>query len=298
LKRKVQVGIVSFIVGSLMVFSPTDAFAESVMTTITCANEQGQERTFQVGWDNTHQFFNGRGEIPRLYCEGGYAGSYTTYISDGLPIDSPLRYYNGIVPSPTPVVVVPTPVPSQTPEPEPTASIEPDLPDNPTPTVTPTPDEGAIDVPTPDVVTPTPTPKPVQSESPSPEPSIEPTVEPSPTLVEPTPSPSESVQVEAEPSPTPTITPTPEIVPEETPEPQPTIAIPAPVSDTEQFLAEVSIQLPTYLENVPGIVQLAAAAEVVMAIGSDMTPEQREESQGVVVAAVIVGQLAQVRRLK
>jgi hypothetical protein len=293
LKRKIQVGIVSFIVGSLMVFSPTDAFAESVITTITCANEQGEERTFQVGWDNSHQFFDGRGEIPRLYCEGGYAGSYTTYISDGLPVDSPLRYYNGIVPSPTPVE--PTPVPSETPQPEPTASIEPSLDPTPTPT-------------------PVPTPEPTQSESPSPEPTVEPSPTPTQTIAEPTPIPTpevvvpvpveptptpevvqESVQVEPTPSPTPTIE---EIVPEITPEPQPTMAVPAPVSDTEQFLAEVSIQLPTYLENVPGIVQLAAAAESIMAIGSDMTPEEREESQGVVVAAVIVGQLAQVRRLK
>jgi hypothetical protein len=293
LKRKVQVGIVSFIVGSLMVFSPTDAFAESVMTTITCANEQDEERTFQVGWDNSNQFFNGRGEIPRLYCEGGYAGSYTTYISDGLPIDSPLRYYNGIVPSPTPVVVVPTPVPSETPQPEPTASVEPSLDPEPTPVPEPTQSESPSSEPSIE-----PTPEPVVTSSVTPEP----TVEPSPTPVEPTPSPSESVQEDVQvvpiPSPTPTVTPTPEIVPEETPEPQPTIAIPAPVSDTEQFLAEVSIQLPTYLENVPGVVQLAAAAEAVMAIGSDMTPEQREESQGVVVAAVIVGQLAQVRRLK
>ncbi len=268
-----------------MVFSPTDAFAESAMTTIICANEQGEERTFQVGWDNSNQFFNGRGEIPRLWCEGGYAGPYTTYISDELPVDSPLRYYNGIAPSPTPVVVVPTPVPSQTPEPEPTQSIEPSL--NPEPT---------------------PIPEPIQSESPSPEPSIEPTVEPSPTPVvtpsvtpvaEPTPSPSqESVVSVPVPSPTPTISPTPEIVPEETSEPQPTIAIAAPVSDTEEFLAQVSIQLPTYLENVPGAVQIAKAAEAIMAIGSDMTPEEREESQGVVVAAIIIGQLAQVRRLK
>jgi hypothetical protein len=293
LKRKVQVGIVSFIVGSLMVFSPTDAFAESVMTTIVCANEQDEERTFQVGWDNSNQFFNGRGEIPRLYCEGGYAGSYTTYISDGLPIDSPLRYYNGIVPSPTPEVIVPTPVPSETPQPEPTASIEPSLDPEPTPVPEPTQSESPSSEPSIE-----PTPEPVVTSSVTPEP----TVEPSPTPVEPTPSPSESVQEDVQvvpiPSPTPTVTPTPEIVPEETPEPQPTIAIPAPVSDTEQFLAEVSIQLPTYLENVPGVVQLAAAAEAVMAIGSDMTPEQREESQGVVVAAVIVGQLAQVRRLK
>jgi hypothetical protein len=76
------------------------------------------------------------------------------------------------------------------------------------------------------------------------------------------------------------------------------MAVPAPVSDTEKFLAEISIELPSYLENVPGAVQLARAAEAIMAIGSDMTPEQREESQGVVVAAIIIGQLAQTRRLK
>jgi hypothetical protein len=76
------------------------------------------------------------------------------------------------------------------------------------------------------------------------------------------------------------------------------MAVPAPVSPVDEFLAEVDIQVPTYLENVPGVVQLAKAAESIMAIGSDMTPEEREESQGVVVAAVIVSQLAQVRRLK
>jgi hypothetical protein len=76
------------------------------------------------------------------------------------------------------------------------------------------------------------------------------------------------------------------------------MAVPAPVSPVEEFLAEISIELPSYLENVPGAVQIAMAAEAIMAIGSDMTPEEREESQGVVVAAVIVGQLAQVRRLK
>ncbi len=267
-----------------MVFSPTGAFAESAMTTIICANEQGEERTYQVGWDNSNQFFNGRGEIPRLWCEGGYAGPYTTYVSDELPVDSPLRYYNGIAPSPTPVVIEPTPEPTETVEPEPVPSVVPSLDPEPTPI-----------------------PEPTQSESPSPEP----TTEPAPVVIvaEPTPSPSQesvvpvpepepTLTVEPDPSPTPTETPTPEIVPEETPEPQPTIAIAAHVSNTEEFLAKVDIQLPTYLENVPGAVQIAATAEAIMAIGSDMTPEQREESQGVVVAAVIVGQLAQVRRLK
>jgi len=288
LKRKFRLGIVSFIVGSFMVFTPTNAFAEQALAEVTCATEDGIERTFSIGWDNSNQFFDGKGEIPRLYCEGGFSNGYPVYVTDNLPLDSPLRWYNGIVP-----VLEPVPSPS----PEPVVSVEPTLDPEPTPI-----------------------PEPTQSESPSPEPTVEPTptptVEVSPTpvvtpsvtpIAEPTPSPSEetAVPVPVEPTPTPEVEPTPspsptieEIVPEITPEPQPTMAVPAPVSDTEKFLAEVSIQLPTYLENVPGIVQLAAAAESIMAIGSDMTPEEREESQGVVVAAVIVGQLAQVRRLK
>ena len=256
-----------------MVFRPTNAFAESVMTIITCADTEGNQREFQVGWDNTHQYFSNPEitNIPAHYCEGGYAGIYIIYVTDGLEPDNPVRWYNGIAPLPTPSV-----------EPEPVPSIVPSLDPEPTPI-----------------------PEPTQSESPSPEPIIEPVPVVTPSVTpepEPTPIPSESVEevveVEPDPSPTPIEAPTPEIVPEETPEPEPTIAIAAPVSDTEQFLAEVSIQLPTYLENVPGIVQIAAAAEAIMAIGSDMTPEEREESQGVVVAAVIVGQLAQVRRLK
>ncbi len=265
-----------------MVFTPTNAFAEQALADVTCATEDGVEQTFSIGWDNSNQFFDGKGEIPRLYCEGGFSNGYPIYITDNLPLDSPLRWYNGIAP-----VLEPVPSPS----PEPVVSVEPTLDPEPTPI-----------------------PEPTQIESPTPEPTVEPSPTPTETIAEPTPIPipevvvpvpveptptpevvQESVQVEPTPSPTPTIE---EIVPEITPEPQPTMAVPAPVSDTEQFLAEVSIQLPTYLENVPGIVQLAAAAESIMAIGSDMTPEEREESQGVVVAAVIVGQLAQVRRLK
>jgi hypothetical protein len=263
-----------------MVFTPTNAFAEQAIAEVTCGRDDGTEQTFSIGWDNSNRFFNGRGEIPRLFCEGGYAQSYTLYVRDNLPLDSPLRWYNGIVP-------VLEPVPSLSPEP--VVSVEPTLDPEPTPI-----------------------PEPTQTESPTPEPTVEPSPTPTETIAEPTPIPEvvvpvpveptstpevvqESVQVEPTPSPAPMIE---EIVPEIIPEPQPTMAVPAPVSDTEQFLAEVSIQLPTYLENVPGIVQLAAAAESIMAIGSDMTPEEREESQGVVVAAVIVGQLAQVRRLK
>ena len=261
-----------------MVFTPTNAFAEQALAEVTCATEDGTEQTFSIGWDNSNSFFDGKGDIARLYCEGGFAQSYNLYVRDNLPLDSPLRWYNGIVP-----ILEPVPSPS----PEPVVSVEPTLDPEPTPI-----------------------PEPTQTESPTPEPEVtpdvtpiaEPTPSPSqesvvPVPVEPTPTPEvvqESVQVDPTPSPSPTI----ELAPEITPEPQPTMAVPAPVSDTEKFLAEISIELPSYLESVPGAVQLAKAAEAIMAIGSDMTPEEREESQGVVVAAIIIGQLAQVRRLK
>jgi hypothetical protein len=375
LKKKLRLGIVSFIVGSLMLVSPADANVvcntytytghddtaypanlpftlklgpteyENVYVTtngtLTFGNPDatfhdypqtpsvsvagydwvtfGQgayvsfgstENTLCVEW-SLRPFPQSQGELTQIrlvinkYPSGTWHGEVTTF--GWLPNDlrRGIRYVQGepvvtiaaafdvgdggvpveVPPAPVPPSfteppVVPTPEPTQTVEPEPVPSVVPSLDPEPTPI-----------------------PEPTQSESPSPQPSVEPTVEPSPTptviVAEPTPSPSqESVVPVPVPSPTPTVTPTPEIVPEETPEPQPTIAIAAPVSDTEEFLAQISIQLPTYLENIPGAVQIAAAAEAIMAIGSDMTPEQREESQGVVVAAVIVGQLAQVRRLK
>jgi hypothetical protein len=278
------------------------------------------ENTLCVEW-SIRPFPQSQGELTQIrlvinkYPSGTWHGEVTTF--GWLPNDlrRGIRYEQGepvvtiaaafdVGNGGIPVEVEPAPVPSSfeeppvlpTPSPEVVPSIEPSLDPEPTPT-----------------------PEPTQSESPSPEPTVEPSptpvVTPSVTPVaDPTPSPSqesvvpvpvvptptpevvqESVQVEPTPSPSPTIE---ELVPEITPEPQPTMAVPAPVSHVDEFLAQVSIQLPTYLENVPGAVQLAKAAESIMAIGSDMTPEQREESQGVVVAAIIIGQLAQTRRLK
>ena len=268
------------------------------------------ENTLCVEW-SIRPFPQSQGELTQIrlvinkYPSGTWHGEVTTF--GWLPNDlrRGIRYVQGepvvtiaaafdVGDGGVPVEVPPAPVPTSfdeppvIPTPEPTQTVEPE----PVPSVVPTLDPE-----------PTPIPEPTQSESPSPQPSVEPTIEPSPTptviVAEPTPSPSqESVVPVPVPSPTPTVTPTPELVPEETPEPQPTIAIAAPVSPVEEFLAEVDIELPTYLEIIPGAVQIAAAAEAIMAIGSDMTPEEREESQGVVVAAVILGQLAQVRRLK
>jgi hypothetical protein len=166
-----------------------------------------------------------------------------------------------------PVIVTPTP----TPEPSPVQSMPVELPtpeplDTPTPTPEPTIEATQAPEPTPEVTA-------------SPEPSVTPTPEPSPT---PTPSVSEV-------APVPVVEPTP-IAPDLVPDLEPT---PEPVN--EQVVA---LEVPSALASVPGIVALFEAAEAFMNIGSDMTPEEREESQSVVVAAVIVTQLALPRRMK
>jgi hypothetical protein len=182
------------------------------------------------------------------------------------------------------------------------------------PTPTPTPTE---------TLTPELTPEPTPTETSSPIPS--PTIEPTPTL-EPTPTPEPVVDNE------PTLvvetqTPTPEPIIEEEvilePEPVEQIVveetIETPILEPElsveelqeqiniEYIAENTIQLeiPTALENIPGAEQIFAATEAILNVGSDMTETQREESQSVVVGAILVTQVAQMasvsisrRRLK
>jgi outer membrane biosynthesis protein TonB len=258
--KRIRVALTALLVGGFMFATSSPAFAEQAFAEVTCAKGDGAEKTFAIGWDNSNSFFEGKGDIPRLYCEGGYSQPYNFYVRDNLPADSPLRWYNGIAP-----VLEPTPEPVENVEPEPVPSVVESL--NPEPT------------------------EPTQTESPEPtpevtettEPVIEPTVEPEPAptpkvsqiapmpVVEPTPTPSESVQevVQVEPV-------APDLAPNL-----------VPVNDQV-----VTLSVPSALAGVPGIVALFQAAEAFMNIGSDMTPEEREESQSVVVAAVIVGQLA------
>ena len=305
--KRIRVFLTALLVGAFMLLSPNSAFAESVMTTITCAKADGTSREFQVGWDNSNQFFNGRGEIPRFYCEGGYAGAYTVYVSDLLALDDPRRWFNGVAPSPSPEPTLeptpePTPVVTQTPEPEPTASIEPTLNPEPTPTAEPTQE------PTPDVTpseTATPTLEPTPEATQAPEPIATPTtvVEPEPTL-EPTPTPEPTpeqtptvepqaplAELAAEPEqPNDSLEPPLEPTIEPTPEPSP--------ESVQESVQVVALEVPSALASVPGITAVFKAAEAFMNIGSDMTEEEREESQSVVVAAVIVTQLALPRRMK
>lgn len=257
-----RVGLVGLIVGASMLFSSSNAYAETAFTTVTCANPQGEQIQRQIGWDNSNAYFADKGNIPQHYCEGGFAGPYTTYIGDDLPADSPLRWYAGIAPTPEPtrtpsVTIEPTPMPTAEPEPSPTPSLAP------SPEPTPSAPSLAPVVPTEPPSTQTP------ESTPTPEP------EPTPTAIVETPEPT------AEPSPTPI-------------EPSP---VPSPIPSLDPQV--VALEVPTQLMAIPGIEELAKAVENIMNIGSDMTPEQREESQQVAVAAVLVTQIASnLRRLK
>jgi hypothetical protein len=278
-----KAALLALIIGALMLVQPIPAFAAAAFTSITCADPEGNQVTNQVGWDNANIYFNGKGDIPRLYCEGGHAGIYTTYISDTLGPDSPLRYYNGIIPTPS---AEPTPTPEPTQEPTPSASPEPSL----EPTIEPLPSQEPLPSPTPEPPTPTPTitqdpivePTPtVESPgTPSPEPTPEPrTQEPvlEPTL-EPTPEPIATPEI----SETPILEPTPEATPLAAPSVNPQVQ---------------TIEIPEALQIV-GVVQLVAAAEAVMNVGSDMSEEEREEAQIVAIAAIIVSQIAgSIRRI-
>jgi hypothetical protein len=269
--KRIRIFLTALIVGGFMFFTSSPVFAEQALAEITCATADATEQTFSIGWDNSNQFFNGRGEIPRLYCEGGYANGYPIYVRDNLPADSPLRWFNGIAP-----VIAPTVEPTQTASPQPT------LTDTPTPTPEPTTEATQTPEPTPIpevVVAPEPVPSVTEI---APEPVLEPTPMPSETITEPTPTPTPSESASVEPTPVAS-----DLVSNLEPTPEPVLVI-------EQTVA---LEVPALLDGIIGVTAIFEAAEAFMNVGSDMTPEQREESQSVVVAAVIVGQLA-MRKIK
>ena len=269
MNKPLRVATVAFIVGFTMLLQPPNAFAAVGFADITCQDpDTGEQQTFYRGWDNFNQFFADKGNIPQFFCEGGFAGSYTIYISDSLAADSPQRYYAGILP---------TPLPSEPPPIEPTPIPE--------PVVTPS-----------DTPMPTPTPEPSPSSTPEPVPSVvtnEPSLAP---VVPPVPP------IGPTPTQTPTAAPTPSLEPPAIQSAPPVEALPPPplAPDPPSLNPqEVVLEVPTQLLAIPGFEELAKSVEAIMNIGSDMTPQQREESQAVVISAVLVGQIAtSIRRIK
>lgn len=258
-------------------FFATPAHAAVGWTEVTCSNG-----TFQVGWDNSNQFFADKGNIAALYCDIIH---HAEYISDTLT-DPSFRYYNGVIPEI--VIVAPTPEPAATeevirpvePTPEPTPAA---------PEPTPTPVE-----PSPEPITPTPSPEPPT-----------PVIEPAPI---PVPEPVVTPEPAPEPAPEPpTNTPSPVVVEPVPPVVEPEAPTVEPVVEPEPAAAEIMAQLaaeakaddPVLPEALAAIPLLGDAAGAVLDafnalgnVGADMTPEVRAKSEQVVVASVIVGQIA------
>ena len=208
---------VSFLtLGTSFFFTPSANAESTGQITVTCANAGGIAKDFNVGWDNTTGFFEGKGNIAALFCQIA-SGGWDTFVSTTAPEST--WYYNGIAPTPEP-----TPTPSPTPSP----SLEPTPEPSPTqPEVAPSPSETPTPTPTPEPVVPTPSPEPTNT-APLPEPS--PTPPPVPvTPPEPTPIPQPEPSPQPQPSPVPVTPPEPEPVPvEPAPEPAPEIVEPAP----------------------------------------------------------------------
>jgi hypothetical protein len=269
-----------------MVWQPTPAYSAEAWATVTCQDSIGNSQDFSIGWNNEHDYFLDKGNIAQHFCEGGYAGSFTTFVGvtgrDGGELDSSLLYHPGYSPTPTPS---PTPI------------SEPSAEDQTTDTTVRTEDVGRTeDVErTEDVarteevvrepepvasvapVAPAPEPIPQPAPEPSPEPTPEPAPEPEPTPerpekpVEPTKAP-EVLTPSPEPSETPTSLPAPQIPSE--PAPEPTLP------------EEETISVGLALEAVGKLV------DNLRSIGSDLSPEVREQAQQVIVASVIVTQVA------
>jgi hypothetical protein len=257
-----------------MVWQPTPAYAEVASATITCMDSAGGIITRQIGWDNENDYFLDKGNIPQHYCEGGFAGQFTTFVgvvsSDGTDLDPALLYHPGYV----------APAPDN---PEPDNSVG----EENTETVVRTEDverpeeEGTEVVVPPEEVVVQPEPEPVAPVVPQPAP--EPTLEPQPT-----PEPSPEPEPTPEPSKTPVEAPKPSESPSPSPEPsEPPTSLPEPQLPSEPAPES---------ENSVGVMiafeALGKLVDNLRLIGSDMTPEVREQAQQVVVASVIVTQIA------
>ena len=232
-----------------------------------------------VNDDGAHSATNVLASIITAPIDTGFyfirATSYAYVCCNQYPTGSYLLTWSG-------VTTIPTATPTPTTTPQPTAE--------PTPTNEPTP--SATPEPTPTEVSPTSTP--------TQEPTIEPTQEPV------TNNSDNETQVISTPEPIPEQTPTTEpeleiieqiVEPQtiETPIAEPELSVEQEQQIIDQlYIAEntIELQVPTALADIPGAAQIFAATEAILNVGSDMTQEQREESQSVVVGAIIVTQIA------
>jgi hypothetical protein len=237
------------------------------------------------------------------------------YIASGatqFPTGTYLLSTNLIVstPAPTPTPILPTPTETATPSPTPTQTSS-----------SPTPE------PTPEPSSPSPLPSDTLLPSESPEVPVVPVPEPD----EPDPVPSVELILPSE-LPTPDVQDTLEVIvdssfndfPSSLENDLPSLEETLPTDETESllsFLPELSLEalqetfqqisetITAAFESIPGGEQvlatidfageqITAAAEFATNLGTDFTPEEREQAQQVVLGAVIVTQLSTARRIK
>ena len=251
-----------------MVWQPTPAYSAEAWATVTCQDSIGNSQEFRIGWNNEHDYFMDKGNIAQHFCEGGFAGGFTAFVgvvsSDGGELDSTLLYHPSFSPTPTPG---PTDIPEPTPV------------DQTTDTTVRTDDvERTDEVATADVARTEEVvrePEPVASVAP---------VEPAPTpepRPEPEPTPESPVKPVEAPKPVESLSPTPEPSEPSTPVSEPQIP-----SEPTPTAPEQTVSIELALEAVGKLV------DNLRSIGSDLTPEVREQAQQVIVASVIVTQVA------
>lgn len=189
-------------------------------------------------------------------------------------------------------VVTPQPEPLPQPQPTPEQTLEP----SPTPTFQPEPTPEPTPSPEPTASSPTQSPEPEPTESPIVE------VEPEPASESPAPTtPPALPTIQPEPQPSPIIEPTPVQSSEGISEEPPTTTAEIVEVAEEAFGSSLSEAIQTAVTEAIGAVGEAVGelVEVFASAGLDMTPEQREEAQDLVVSTVITSQVAAgIRKIK
>jgi outer membrane biosynthesis protein TonB len=272
--RVILVGFFLF----FMVWHPRPAFGVQTPAIVTCQDPLGNTQEFRIGWDNENDYFLDKGNIPQHFCEGGFAGEFTVFVSavsrDGGELDPALLYHPDYV---APALVEPETDNSVGEETSETIETTEDVERI---EETPAPD---VSIPEEVVVEPSPAPVAPVAPAPAPQPEPEPTLEP-----EPAPEPAPQPKPTPEAPKTPVEAPKPSESPSPSPEPsKPSTSLPEPEIPSEPA--------PETDDSVGVMIAFEAIGKLVdnlRLIGSDMTPEVREQAQQVIVASVIVTQIA------
>lgn len=216
------------------------------------------------------------------------ATSYGYRCCNALPVGTYVLSTNLVIATPTPTLSL---------SPSPSVPIESSPSSSPTPTPVSSPTD-VVESPQPSSPSPSPTDTPYPTSYPEvQEPQVQEPVVPTPVV-----SPTFSTP---EPSPTPSVQDTLEVIVDSSPSVSPSSlgeenqVLPTPDSESVSFL-NVDISLPPLLSE--AVQQISEAItdslKTISNLGSEFTPEEREQAQQVVLGAIIVSQIASYRKVK